>query len=50
MGKYLYQKSGDFIEITIKDASLRKIGGWKFSTADRKLGAGVLGYIKKKYQ
>ena len=44
-----YSKIGDIIEITVRDPTFKKLGSWKFNTADKELGAGILRHIQKKY-
>jgi len=44
-----YNKSGDFIEIIVRDSTLKKIGSWKFNTADRDLAAGIFKHLESKY-
>jgi hypothetical protein len=45
----VYNKSGDVIEITVRDATMRKVGTWKFNTADRELGEGIFRHLQSKY-
>ena len=45
----VYNKSGDVIEITVRDATLKKVGTWKFNTADRELGEGIFRHLQRKY-
>ena len=40
---------GDVLEIKEFDATMRKVGSWKFNTRDRKLANSILSYIIKKY-
>ena len=42
-------RQGDIIQIEIRDSSHQKIDTWKFNTADKELGAGILNHIRKKY-
>ena len=44
-----YERSGDVIEITIRDVTKSKIGTWKFNAADIELGSSIINHIKKKY-
>lgn len=45
----VYNKSGDFIEITIRDNTMRKVGSWKFNTSDIELASGILNHLQRKY-
>ena len=45
----VYNKTDDIIEIIVRDASMRKVGTWKFNTADTELGAGILRHLQRKY-
>lgn len=44
-----YNKSGDIIEIIVRDGTLKKVGTWKFNTADRELAAGIFKHLQSKY-
>jgi hypothetical protein len=44
-----YEKSGDTITITVQDPNYRKTGSWKFNTADKELGEGILKHLMLKY-
>lgn len=44
-----YGRSGDIIEIIVKDSSDSKIDSWKFNTADKKLGTKIMNHILRKY-
>jgi hypothetical protein len=41
---------GDVLEIKEFDATMRKVGSWKFNTRDKKLANNILSYIIKKYE
>lgn len=45
----VYNKSGDTIEIVIRDTNMRKLETWKFNVADKKLGNDTFNYLKRKY-
>lgn len=45
----LYQKNGDVIEITIRDATRKKMGSWKMNVCDTELCRGVFNYLQRKY-
>ena len=45
----VYNKSGDIIEITVWDATYRKIGKWKFNSADTELASGIFRHLQRKY-
>jgi hypothetical protein len=45
----VYEKSGDVIEIIVRDSTMRRVGTWKFNVADRELGFGILKHIRDKY-
>jgi len=47
--RLVYNKSGDVIEITVRDATMKKVGTWKFNVADRELGAGIFKHLQNKY-
>lgn len=40
---------GDILEINERDATMRKIGSWKFNISDKKLGNSILSYLIRKY-
>ena len=44
-----YEKTGDVIEITVRDATMRKTGSWKFNTADTDLASGIFAHLQRKY-
>ena len=44
-----YNKTGDIIEIIVRDGTLRKVGSWKFNTSDTELASGILKHIQRKY-
>ena len=45
----VFNRNGDVVEITIKDSTMRKIGTWKFNTADKKLGERIMKDLEAKY-
>ena len=45
----IYNKSGDVIEITVRDMSMKKIEQWKFNVDDRKLGNKIFSVVLSKY-
>jgi hypothetical protein len=44
-----YERSGDVIEITIRDGTRRRVGTWKFNAADKELGESIMKHIRNKY-
>jgi hypothetical protein len=44
-----YNKSGDIITIIVQDPSYKKVGQWKFNTADTELGNGIFRHLQRKY-
>ena len=45
----VYNKSGDIITIIVHDPTFRKVGQWKFNTADKELGEGIFRHLQRKY-
>ena len=45
----VFSRNGDVVEIVIKDSTMRKIGSWKFNTADKKLGERIMKDLEDKY-
>jgi len=43
-------RTGDVIEITIKDSTMKKLGTWKFNAADKELANGIFRHIFRKYE
>jgi hypothetical protein len=46
---FSYNRSGDVIEIVVRDATFKKIENHKFNSSDTKVANKILGYIEKKY-
>lgn len=44
-----YQKNGDIIEIIVRDATMCKVGTWKFNANDKKLASGIFTFLQNKY-
>lgn len=44
-----YNKTGDVIEIIVRDGTYRKINTWKFNASDTKQGAMILRDLMGKY-
>ena len=49
MNYYNYQRSGDIIEIRIKDSTGRSTGKFRFNSCDKDQSRKVIEYLKKKY-
>jgi hypothetical protein len=46
---FIYQKTGETIEIIVRDNTHKKLDTFKFNIADKHLARGILSHIQKKY-
>lgn len=46
---FIYQKTGETIEIIVRDNTHKKLDTFKFNIADKVLARGILSHIQKKY-